>query len=74
MPKNDQFKFSTLTRLFGSINGNAALLLFPIFLTIILEIQPSLIGAVLFISSVGSMLGSYFGGKLSDIYSKKIII
>jgi len=72
--KNNQFKLSTLTRLFGSINGNAALLLFPLFLTIILEIQPSIIGAVLFISSVGSMLGSHFGGKLSDIFIKKRLI
>ena len=65
---------STLTRLFGSINGNAALLLFPIFLTLILEIKPSLIGIVMFISAVGSMVGAHFGGRLSDIYSRKRLI
>ena len=72
--KNEHFKLSTLTRLFGSINGNAALLLFPIFLTLILEIKPSLIGIVMFISAVGSMIGAHFGGRLSDIYSRKRLI
>ena len=72
--KNEHFKLSTLTRLFGSINGNAALLLFPILLTLILEIKQSLIGIVMFISAVGSMIGAHFGGRLSDIYSRKRLI